>query len=142
MTAQEIFDIATKSVLFHLATVEGDQPRVREMMLYKADENGIVFHTSALKDLCKQVKSNPKVELCFNYESMQVRIFGELEEILDTKFKDEITEHPSRKFLKAWKESGELEDFYKNFTVYSLKNGVASVWTKETNFVPKEYIQL
>ncbi len=144
MTKQEIFDLMNSNLAFHLATVEGDQPRVRGMMLYKADESGIVFHTSSSKDLHKQIINNPKVELCFNdsKSGIQVRVSGELEIVEDINLKDEITEHPTRKFLKAWKENGTLQDFYNALVVYRLKNGIATTWSMETNFEPKNRISL
>jgi len=48
MTKQEVFEAISKSPAFYLATLDGDQPRVRGMMLYKADENGIIFHTGTM----------------------------------------------------------------------------------------------
>lgn len=144
MTKNEIFNLMTSNPAFFLATVEGNQPRVRGMLLYKADENGIIFHTGTMKNVYRQIMDNPKVELCFNdfKLGMQVRISGELQLINDNNLKDEICDHPSRTFLKPWRESGELKDFYGAFAVFSLKNGVASIWTIEKNFAPKDEIHL
>ena len=144
MNKTEIFELLNNNPAFHLATNEGDQPRVRAMLLYKADESGIVFHTGAFKDVYKQIVNNPKVELCF-YDSknnIQIRVKGELEIVEDNNFKDEIANHPSRQFLKPWRESGSLQDFYNSFKVFRLKNGSALVWTFASNFAPKEEIQL
>lgn len=129
---------------FHLATVEGDQPRCRAMFLYRADENGILFHSGTFKDVHRQIEKNRKVELCFNdfKTGVQVRVAGELEIVEDNALKDEICEHPTRKFLKPWRESGALEDFYNTFKVYRLKGGKAVWWTMEKNFAPKEYVTL
>ena len=142
MTKQEIFEAVNKNPAFHLATVEGDQPRVRGMMLYKADESGIVFHTGTWKDVFKQLNENKKAELCFSCGGVQIRISGELELVDDNNLKDEISNHPSRAFLKPWRESGPLQDFYNSFAVFRMKNGTAVTWTMETNFAPKEEIQL
>ena len=144
MTKPEIIKIMNNNPAFFLATVEGNQPRVRGMLLYKADESGIIFHTGIMKDVYSQIINNPTVELCFNdfKEGIQVRVRGELELIDNNDLKDEICEHPSRTFIKPWRESGELEDFYKTFAVFSLKNGVATTWTIQTNFAPKDDIYL
>lgn len=144
MTKKEVLDLINKNPVFHLATVEDNQPRVRGMLLYQADESGIVFHSGTMKDVYKQIAVNPKVELCFNdfKGGIQVRVSGELEIVEDNNLKDEISEHPSRVFLKPWKESGELQDFYKTFAVFRLKNGIATYWTMEKNFAPKEQIIL
>lgn len=142
MKKEEIFQFMRNNPAFFLATVEEDQPRVRGMLLFSADETGIIFHTGAMKDVYKQVVKNPKVELCFNGNGTQVRVSGELEIVDDNTLKDTISEHPTRKFLKPWKESGELADFYSSFIVFRLKNGIAATWTIEKNFAPKEEIQL
>lgn len=142
MLKEEIFELMSKNPAFFLATAEGEQPRVRGMLLYKADENGIIFHTGTMKELYEQVIKNPKVELCFNGNGTQVRVSGELEIVDDNNLKDEILEHPTRKFLKAWKESGELKDFYKDIVVLKMINGIATTWTMEENFAPKEFINL
>lgn len=144
MNKQEIFELVRKNPAFHLATVEGDQPRCRGMFLYRVDEEGIVFHSGAMKPVHSQIAANPKVELCFNdfQNGVQVRVAGKLEIVEDNKLKDEIYAHPSRGFLKLWRESGELKNFYEQFKVYRLKDGRAVVWTMATNFAPKEEIVL
>jgi uncharacterized pyridoxamine 5'-phosphate oxidase family protein len=144
MTRQEIIELIKNNPAFHLATMDGDQPRVRGMLLYKADETGIVFHSGTMKDVYKQIVNNPKVELCFNdfNKGIQVRVSGEMEIVNDNALKDEIYEHPSRGFLKPWRASLSQEDLYKSFVVFRLQGGKATIWTMETNLAPKEYIQL
>jgi len=144
MNKKEILEMINANPAFHLATVEGDQPHCRGMLLFRADENGIIFHTGTMKDVYRQITANPKAELCFNdYKNgVQVRVAGKLESLEDKTLKDEICAHPTRKFLKPWRESGQLEDFYQTFKVYRLKNGRAVVWTMATNFAPKEEVVL
>ena len=144
MTREEILELINNNPVIFLATAEGDQPRVRGMLLYKADESGIVFHSGTMKDVYRQVLNNPKAELCFNdfKRGIQVRVTGELEIVDDNSLKDEICEHPTRQFLREWRESGTLENFYQSFVVFMLKGGRAATWTMATNFAPKEYIQL
>ncbi|WPC44274.1 pyridoxamine 5'-phosphate oxidase family protein [Clostridium sp. JS66] len=142
MLKEQIFELMRKHPVFFLATVEEDQPRVRGMLLYRADEDGIIFHTAVTKDVYNQVLKNPKAELCFCENGTQIRISGKLEIVDDNNLKDEISEHPTRKFLKPWRESGDLKDFYNSFAVLKLRNGAATIWTMEKNFAPKEMIQL
>jgi len=145
MNKEEIYKVITENPVFWLATADGDQPRCRAMFLYKADEhNGIIFHTGENKDVFKQISKNNNVEACFNdfKKGIQIRVSGKLEEIEDSKLKDEINAHPTRQFLKAWRDSVSDTEFYSKFKVYSLKNGKALVWTMETNFAPKTEIQL
>jgi uncharacterized pyridoxamine 5'-phosphate oxidase family protein len=144
MNKEALFDLMRTNPVFYLATLEDDQPRVRALFLYRADEQGIIFHTGKMKDLYRQLAVHPRVEMCF-YDAarnVQVRVWGELEQINDRAVKDEICAHPTRAFLKPWREGGPLEDFYNTFTVWSLKNGTALWWTMQENFAPKRPISL
>ena len=138
MTKEEILEFATKYPVFSLATIDGNQPRVRSMMLYKADENGIIFCTGRDKDVNKQLSANPAVELCFyNAEQgRQVRIEGTVEMLEDLELKKKVVE--AFPFLKPWVEI----QGYEVMICYRLKNARAITWTMETNFDPKQYIQL
>lgn len=140
MNKKEILEFLNANPVFHLATIEGDKPRVRGMLLYRADENGILFHTGKVRDLYKQLTENPQVELSFNNGStedlVQVRISGRVELVEDIGLKKEIVQ--KREFLRPF-----VEQYgYDPLAVYRLKNGAASVWAMRTNLAPKEYIQL
>ncbi len=140
MNKQEILKFLNDNPLCHLATVEGNVPHVRGMMMYRADENGIIFHTGKMKDLHKQLMKNSQVELCFNngkFEGLiQIRISGTLELVEDLALKKEIVQ--KRDFLKPWIDKAG----YDPLAVYRMKNGRATVWTMANNFTPKEYISL
>ncbi len=138
MTKQEIYQLMNQNPVFHLATVERDQPRVRGMLLFRADEEGIIFHTASSKDLFRQIQQNPKAKLCFQGNGVQVRVSGVLEQVQDEALREEIFAHPTRKFLQAWKELG-IEHL---LTVFRMRDGKAVTWTMETNFDKKEYIEL
>lgn len=144
MTKTEMFELMQKNPVFHIATVEDNQPRCRAMFLYKADEDGIVFHSGSMKPIHNQISKNPRVEFCFNdmQKGIQLRVAGELEIITDKTYKDEVCEHPTRKFVKDWRDSGTLGNFYETFQVYRLKSGKATIWTMATNFAPREEITL
>ena len=144
MRKEEIFDLLNSNLAFHLATVENGEPRVRGMMLYKADETGIVFHTGDFKDVYKQIITNPKVQMCFNDATtgIQVRVRGVLEEVMDTNLKDEISNHPTRAFLKKLRDNSTIEEFYNTIRVFRMKNGIANIWTFDTDLAPKKDILL
>ena len=144
MNKKEIFELLNSNPAFYLATSEGNQPRVRGMLLYRANENGIVFHTAGMKDVFAQIQSNPNVEMCFFdvQKGIQVRVGGKLEEITDDKYKDEILQHPSREFLRNMKEQGAFKNFHEEMKVFILKNGEALTWNFASNFAPKEKISL
>jgi len=138
MTKQEIIEFINKNPAFSLATTEGSLPHVRIMMIYRADENGLIFATTTLKDLHKQLQANPAVELCFfnQKEFSQVRVEGTVELLDDMELKKQIVE--DLPFLKPLVEN----KGYDVILCYRIKDPKALFWTMEKNFEPKEYIQL
>ena len=92
MTKEEVLEFVTKNPVFSLATIDGSRPRVRMMMLYKADADGIIFCTGRDKAVCKQLQSNPAAELCFYNEKAgrQVRIEGTVEMLDDLELKKQV----------------------------------------------------
>ncbi len=60
---QEVYDYLKKSGVFYLATAEGDQPRVRPFGAVDLYEGKIYIQTGNVKDVFKQMKANPKVEI-------------------------------------------------------------------------------
>ena len=138
MTKKEVLEFAAKNPVFSLATTDGDRPRVRMMMLYRADDNGLVFTTGRDKDVNKQLQASPAVEMCFFNadQGRQVRIEGTVEMLNDLKLKKQIVK--DFPFLKPWVET----QGYEVMAAYRLKSGKAVTWTMETNFDPKQYIEL
>jgi len=120
------------------ATVDGDKPRVRYMMPFRADENGFIFTTGKFKDIHGQLQANPSVELCFwdQAENRQVRIAGRAELVDDIDLKKEILE--KFQFLKPWVE----REGYEAMAVYRVCGETACTWVMETNFDPKEAIEM
>lgn len=138
LSKEEILKLINENPAFHLATMDGDQPRVRGMLLFRADENGIIFHTASTKDVYAQIMKNPKAEMCFQCKGVQVRVTGTLELLNDDSLKEEIFNHPTRKFLQAWKENG-IDGLLQ---VFCMKNPTAVLWTMETNFDEKQPVKL
>lgn len=138
MTREKIIAFIKKNQSCFLATVEEGKPRVRGMMPYRADENGIVFHTGNTKDLYRQIIANPAVEMCFfsPTDGVQVRISGTAELMEDMELKREVSEN--RPFMKPW-----IEQFgYDFLQIFRVTHCIASVWTMETNLEPKTYVKL
>ena len=61
---QEVFDFIKKCVTYYLATVDGDQPRVRPFGAIDIFENKIYIQTGKVKDVSKQLAANPNIEIC------------------------------------------------------------------------------
>lgn len=75
---QEVFDFLKKCGTYYLATVEGDQPRVRPFGTVALFEDKLYIQTGKVKDVSKQIQANPKVEICAFEEGTWVRISGKL----------------------------------------------------------------
>jgi uncharacterized pyridoxamine 5'-phosphate oxidase family protein len=65
MLTREIIEFANRNPACFLSTCDGDQPRVRGLLLWFADEKGFHFHTGSTKSLPGQLARNPKVEVAF-----------------------------------------------------------------------------
>ncbi|MBR6114657.1 MAG: pyridoxamine 5'-phosphate oxidase family protein [Oscillospiraceae bacterium] len=66
---------------YYLATVDGDQPRVRPFGTANIFEGKLYIQTGLKKDVAKQLLANPKAEICAFTKGKWIRIAGEL--ILD-----------------------------------------------------------
>ena len=65
---------------YYLATVEGDQPRVRPFGTAHIFEGRLYIQTGKMKPVSKQLMANPKAEICAFHNGTWVRIAGELVE--------------------------------------------------------------
>lgn len=66
--------------VYYLATVEGDQPRVRPFGTIIIFEGKLYIQTGKVKPVSKQIAANPKVELCAFKDGTWLRVAGELAE--------------------------------------------------------------
>ena len=65
---------------YYLATVEGDQPRVRPFGTAHIFEDKLYIQTGKVKAVAAQIAANPKVELCAFKDGTWLRVCGELVE--------------------------------------------------------------
>ena len=65
---------------YYLATVEGNQPRVRPFGTAHIFEGKLYIQTGKVKDVSKQIHTNPKVEICAFKNGEWLRVAGELVE--------------------------------------------------------------
>ena len=63
---------------YYLATMEGDQPRVRPFGTAEIFEGKLYIQTGKVKDVYKQLIANPKAELCGFIDGEWIRIECEL----------------------------------------------------------------
>ena len=63
---------------YYLATVDGDQPRVRPFGTIHIFEGKLYLQTGKVKDVSKQLHANPKAEICAFKDGEWLRVAGEL----------------------------------------------------------------
>ena len=74
----EVYEFLKKCETYYLATVEGDQPRVRPFGTIDIFEDKLYIQTGKSKEVSKQIQKNPKVELCAFADGKWLRVSGEL----------------------------------------------------------------
>lgn len=63
---------------YYLATVEGDQPKVRPFGTAYIFEGKLYIQTGKVKDVSKQLHQNPKAEICAFKNGEWLRVSGKL----------------------------------------------------------------
>ena len=61
---QEVCEFLKKVGTYYLATVEGDQPRVRPFGTANIFDGKLYIQTGKVKDVSKQMAANGKIEIC------------------------------------------------------------------------------
>lgn len=74
----EVYEFLKKCATYYLATVDGDQPRVRPFGTVDIFEDKLYIQTGKSKEVSKQIGKNPKVEICAFDGGVWLRVSGEL----------------------------------------------------------------
>ena len=128
MNFKDCINFANENKTAYLATMDGDQPRVRPMGMHYADETGFYFNTESTKALARQLKENQKVELCFFAQGKVLRVSGKIDFIDDIAIRKRFYEE--RNFLKELGVKGPEDPF---LMVFALRKGEAFFWTFADN---------
>ncbi|GAA6382758.1 pyridoxamine 5'-phosphate oxidase family protein [Intestinibacter bartlettii] len=75
---QEVYEFLKACGTYYLATVEGDQPRVRPFGTIDIFEDKLYIQTGKVKDVSKEMQANPKVEICAFDGQKWIRVEGEV----------------------------------------------------------------
>lgn len=86
---QEVYDFLKKCHTYYLATVDGDQARVRPFGTIDLFDGALYIQTGKVKDVSKQIHANPNAEICAFDGQQWIRITTKL--IEDTRI--EAQEH-------------------------------------------------
>ena len=117
---QEVYEFLKNCGTYYLATVEGDQPRVRPFGTVNIFDGKLYIQTGKKKPVAHQMKANPKVEICAMADGAWLRLTGEA--VLDERIEAQES------LLAAYPG---LQNGYKpgdgNTEVYYLKNAVAKI---------------
>lgn len=97
---------------YYLATVEGDQPKVRPFGTAHVFEGKLYIQTGKVKDVSKQLHQNPKAEICAFKNGEWLRVSGKLiEDDRNEARQSMLDAYPSlQKIYKA--DDGNTEVFY------------------------------
>ena len=77
---KRVYDFLKQAQTYFLATVEGDQPRVRPFGTIHIFEGKLYIQTGRVKPTSGQIARNPKVELCAYKDGTWLRLSGTLAE--------------------------------------------------------------
>jgi uncharacterized pyridoxamine 5'-phosphate oxidase family protein len=71
---KEVYEFLKKCGTYFIATMDGDQPRVRPFGTVEIFENKLYIQTGKVKNVSKQIKANPKIEICALADGKWIRI--------------------------------------------------------------------
>ena len=77
---EKVYQFLKDAGTYYLATVDGDQPRVRPFGTILVFEGKLYIQTGKTKDVSKQLAANPKAEICAFKDGTWLRVAGELKE--------------------------------------------------------------
>ena len=75
---KRVYDFLKKAEVYYLATVEGDQPRVRPFGTVNEFEGKLYIQTGRVKPTSKQLAANPKAEISAFCDGAWIRVACEL----------------------------------------------------------------
>ena len=75
---EKVYQFLDEVHTYYLATVEGDQPRVRAFGTALLYDGKLYVQTGKIKPVSKQIAANPKVEICAFKGGKWLRVAGEL----------------------------------------------------------------
>ena len=77
---ERVCEFLKNAGVYYLATMEGDQPRVRPFGTAHIFEGKLYIQTGKVKSVSRQLAANPKAEICAFHKGTCLRIAGELVE--------------------------------------------------------------
>jgi uncharacterized pyridoxamine 5'-phosphate oxidase family protein len=138
MDFKDCLAFAAENPVAWFATADGDQPRVRALGMWFADETGFYFQVGESKDVYRQLLNNPRVEAAFyrpgEASGTMLRVSGKIEFLQDMALKKKVLE--DRPFLKQMGLTPEDP----GLVIFRIAQGEAHFWTMQSNLEPKRII--
>lgn len=117
---KQVYEFIKNVGTYYLATVEGDQPRVRPFGTIDVFEDKLYIQTGKVKDVSKQIQANSKVEICAFADGKWIRVAGTL--VRDDRVEPKahmLDEYPNLKGMYSAEDD--------NTEVLYFKNAVATI---------------
>ncbi|MCD7957518.1 MAG: pyridoxamine 5'-phosphate oxidase family protein [Lachnospiraceae bacterium] len=118
---QKVYEFLKNAGTYYLATVDGDQARVRPFGTIHIYDGKLYIQTGKTKDVAKQIAANPKVEICAMSKGDWIRVCGTL--VLDERVEAQesmLDAYPNLKKMYTTGSEG-------NTAVYYFKDAVATI---------------
>ena len=138
MDITDCIKFANENPVTYIATVEGDQPRVRAFAMWFADNTGFYYHTGTPKSVYQQLRKNPKAELCFYAPGAQgagrmMRVTGKVEFLNDKSLEERL--YKDRPWVNDLMKSAPKDA---RLAMFRIAHGEAYFWTMENNMRERE----
>ena len=119
---QKVLDFLKKAGTYYLATVEGDQPRVRPFGTINLFDGKLYIQTGKIKAVAKQIAINPKAEISAFTGETWIRVEATLVEDSRAEAQESMLEaYPAIRAMYAVNDG--------NTVVYYLKDATASFYS-------------
>ena len=120
MIMKRVLEFLKNAEVYYLATVEGDQPRVRPFGTINEFEGKLYIQTGKVKPTSRQLAANPKAEICAFKDGAWIRVACEL--IEDDRFE------AKKSMLDAYPNLRHMYDENDgNTQVFYMQNAVATI---------------
>ncbi len=121
ITMKRVYDFLKEADTYYLATVEGDQPRVRPFGTVNIFKDKLYIQTGKGKAVDEQIKANGKVELCAMKGDEWIRVSGTLVLDVETEAGEAMLDaYPQLRAMYTTGENG-------NSVVYYFKDATAVI---------------
>ena len=117
---QRIYDFLKAANTYYLATMDGDQPRVRPFGTIDLFDGRLTIQTGLVKDVAKQMLANPKIEICAMNGGRWIRVAARA--VLDERLEAQVHMLDAYPELKGMYQAGDG-----NSAVFALTEGKAVI---------------